>query len=493
MLVLLLAACTANLDDSAPIDSGMAPRCQPRPSLGAPASVGPRTLDEPTWTATGDQLVVSSPRFADLDGQGPLDITFGRGTEDGGPDLLHGVGGAVALDGSDGTPLWDVDARQQVFATAALVDLSADGRVDAVYGGRHNELFAVNGATGDVLWRSALEVEAAREAGLYNNYSPVVVHDVDGDGVVDLLVANGGDSTQPPASSNRPPAQLLLVSGADGSILRRATVPDLGETYMSPIVVDDAVIFGTGGETRPGSLWRAPLAAVEAEDLSGAVALATGSAKGFIAPPSRAPWQLDGCDQVVASSFEGHLLALDRDGQELWRVSSPGHETYTTPVLGYFDDDEVPDVFATFQAGTWPAYSSSRSLAVSGADGTVLWEATGGAGTTSGNVVADLNGDGLDEVIYGVTGPGAGGLAATLFVFDPVARSSTAVAQLDTALVASPLLGDADMDGDLELVVVATDLASDNPDWAALLYDTDWPAEGLRWGAYLGTDGDGAL
>jgi len=55
-------------------------------------------------------------------------------------------------------------------------------------------------------------------------------------------------------------ARIILFSGRTGQILQEVGVPDHQESYYSPQVYTlpdgtDMVLFGTGGETHPGSLW----------------------------------------------------------------------------------------------------------------------------------------------------------------------------------------------------------------------------------------------
>ena len=55
-----------------------------------------------------------------------------------------------------------------------------------------------------------------------------------------------------------------MFSGKTGAVLQWVGVPDKRESYYSPQVytqLDGAavVLFGTGGETHPGSLWRISL------------------------------------------------------------------------------------------------------------------------------------------------------------------------------------------------------------------------------------------
>lgn len=51
-----------------------------------------------------------------------------------------------------------------------------------------------------------------------------------------------------------------MFSGRTGHIIRKVGVPDYRESYYSPQLYTlsdgtDIVLYGTGGETHPGSLW----------------------------------------------------------------------------------------------------------------------------------------------------------------------------------------------------------------------------------------------
>ena len=65
------------------------------------------------------------------------------------------------------------------------------------------------------------------------------------------------------------------MSGKTGEILHKLWSPDGQETYMSPILIDSAtandpfILFGTGGETLPGSFWKISLSSLIAEDKNG--------------------------------------------------------------------------------------------------------------------------------------------------------------------------------------------------------------------------------
>lgn len=55
--------------------------------------------------------------------------------------------------------------------------------------------------------------------------------------------------------------RILIISGKTGTVLRWTGLPDHRESYYSPQLLtqvdgSQVLLFGTGGETHNGSLWR---------------------------------------------------------------------------------------------------------------------------------------------------------------------------------------------------------------------------------------------
>ena len=161
----------------------------------------------------------------------------------------------MALDGADGgRSLARRRPTTQLYSSPVFLDVTGDGVKDVFVGGRMETFLAVDGASGDVLWRFEDTRGPLPEYYFYNFYTPVVIADQTGDGIPDLLVANGGgDGIRP--GEPRPPGHLAVLNAADGTIVAFAVMPDTQETYMSPILLPDdgpsspTILFGTGGET----------------------------------------------------------------------------------------------------------------------------------------------------------------------------------------------------------------------------------------------------
>jgi outer membrane protein assembly factor BamB len=90
----------------------------------------------------------SSPRAADLNGDGVLDIIMGAGKN----EYEHSDQGILAFDGNTGELIWQQEAGDQVFGSATFLDINGDGVQDVFIGGRSNQLRALDGKTGEVIW-----------------------------------------------------------------------------------------------------------------------------------------------------------------------------------------------------------------------------------------------------------------------------------------------------------------------------------------------------
>jgi outer membrane protein assembly factor BamB len=487
-LGVLAAACGGRSDERAtPSDS----RC------GAPRDLA--ALPDPTFVYSQPWPAIDyfSPRAADLDGDGELEIVTSGGSES--PPL----GELVALDGPSGEALWRVEVDEQLYASPVFLDVTGDGVKDVFTGGRDEAFIAVDGASGALLWRFADPRGPFPEYYFYNFYTAVLIDDLSGDQIPELLVSNGGSDGIREPGAPRPPGHLIVIDAKTGALLAAAHNPDLEETYMSPLVVPDAgtssptILFGTGGETRSGGLWKTTLADVLAGNIDSAKMLVETVGKGVIAPPALG--DVDGDDRldVIVATFDGRLIALSgADDSVLWELVFEGTETFSTPTLGFFDGDDLPDVFGVFLHGVFPVYDRVTRVLVSGRDGSVLWQGEGGTFTMAGDIAIDLDGDETDEVVYSSSDFNAEpSLEHTLHLVDTRGSSER---QWGPALgyrsPSSSWVGDLDADGCLDLVV-ATDTPNDQGGHAAVArYRVAAPVpKRISWGGYLGTNFDSTL
>ncbi len=448
----------------------------------------------------------SSPRMADLNGDGILDVIMGAGRE----EFTRCDTAVVALDGKDGALLWKVTARDQIFGSATLLDITGDSIKDVFIGGRSAELIAINGASGEVLWRflSDDNVATVRKKGWYNFYNPQAVPDVSGDNIPDLLVSNGGDVLAEPYDTNRAAGHLALIDGSNGQVIKRAVMPDSNEIYMSIVVADldhdDQldIIFGTGGETTPGYLYRGTFDQVLDEDLSSAKVLAAGGAKGFIAPPVLADLTDDGIYDIICNSVDGRMMAFNGENNEvIWGGQIPRTEVYSSLAVGDITRDSVPDFFGNYAIGIWPDLEGTRPLLVDGKRGKLLYIDSIGFYQMSSGVVADFNTDGhIDALIsanfFKPNALGEKTIHNSLLVYDFQNQGKYAISspEVGSNVASTPWIGDMDGDGFFDIVyclMTTPDKVYTYDGFKVIRLKTKFKYTANHWGAYMGNNYDG--
>lgn len=452
------------------------------------------------WTTHVDTVrTMSSPHGADLTTDGTIDFVVG--TETTNLTRHHGV---VAMDGTDGSVLWEVTTKAEIFGSAAFTDVTGDLVPDVFIGGRNAEFYGIDGATGSVLWEFfpyGPPINPA-DSGWYNFYSAQIIPDQNSDLVNDILVANGGDNSLAPWDSVRPPGHLMVLDGVTGAILAKAVVPDSAETYCSPVVSDLYgtgtlyVVFGTGGETFGGSMWVAELSEVMAEDLTGAVEIANTLDKGYIAPASIGDLTGDGKLDIVIQAYDGTISLVDGSGfTPVWSVPFAGTESSAEPVIGNFTGDITPDVFGVLYQGVAPSFFDYYQVMIDGATGNVVFQdSIGDMHFVSANAY-DTNGDGRDEALITVTHFGFTH-ELQLIDFQNSTTSSVWGPEPGTNLACTPWIGDADGNDTLDMVYVkrsdpGSPMAWEGIDVTMLGLGLPIPNAGIAWGSYLGTLGDG--
>jgi len=455
-----------------------------------------------SWSHFTDSIVTfSSPRLADLNADGVMDVVMGGGVD--GVPTNYGV---IAIDGDSGHTLWNVGSQDEMFSCPIFQDVTGDGNPDVFIGGRNAEFKAINGLTGAQLWEffptSSL---VPSDSGWYNFYTPQWVPDQNGDGYMDILVANGGDHSKLPHQTQRDPGFMMILDAATGNILAKAVTPDSGETYLSPIVVDfygdgtKMIVFGTGGEHIGGHLYIDSLSNLMNNDLSGATTLMTGANTGFVAPPALGDFTLDSIPDLVALSFSGVATAFDgSDFSTIWTKTFPGKESSTTPVIGNFTGGFESDVFLTLNRGLTPTYFDHYQYMLDGASGNIVFKDSIGDLEFAPPVANDFDLNGRDELFFSVNIKVGAGYRNEFRIVDFTNNftSNFMGFYTGTNLTSSPWIGDMDGDGSLEIINVRRK-ANIVPIAAIGIFvqriNTFFsePATGIAWGHYMGTNSDG--
>ena len=454
------------------------------------------------WSSFTDFVpTFSSPRSTDLNGDGISDIIIGAGT-----DSTFSNNGILAIDGSDGSTLWNTPSYDEVFSSAIFSDINNDNVPDVFIGGRNSQFYALNGVDGSVIWEAfpqGLGLNPA-DSGWYNFYSGQFIPDQNSDMVKDILVANGGDHNANPWDP-RPTGHLMVLSGATGAVLAMAPMPDSNEIYCSPVIADIQnngnlqIVFGTGGENHAGSMWIAALSDLMNNSLINASELATNSTKGFVAPASLADFNNNGYLDIIVQSYAGTIMRFDGISlAQKWSVTIANSESSAAPVIGNFTGgDLTPDIFAVCNQGVAPSFFDHYQVMIDGETGNIVWmDSISDLHFASANAF-DINNDGRDEVLISVNNISSyfeHELLLIDFQNDTVSSITSAIGGVN--LASTPLVTDLDNDGFID-IIYAYRADSINPSsWNGIYVNRlntsfSIPNSGIAWGAYMGNNYNG--
>jgi outer membrane protein assembly factor BamB len=450
----------------------------------------------------------SSPRAVDLNQDGIKDLVIGCSKK----EFQKSDTGIIAINGATGNILWKVPARDQIFGSAGFLDINRDGVPDVIIGGRAAELKALNGKDGKVLWAFFPKGNSMqpRKKGWFNFYNPQIIPDQNNDGLDDILVTNGGDILALPYDPHRPAGTILVINSSNGKILAQVKVPDGKETYMSLVISrisnedkDLTIIFGTGGETIGGNLYRTTLKDVMRQDISGATVLYRSRNKGFIAPPVLCDLNRDGYLDIADNAVEGKTIAIDgKTNKILWENGLENTEVYGSLGVGYFNNDSIPDLFTTYTKGEWPKLNESQQIMLNGKTGEIEFSDSLGILQTTSPVIADFNNDGYDDglmdINFTVVEKQIFSFYHNMLVVYDFHNQSTYLLTTDLPginLSSTIWTGDLDNDGKLDVVYCyLTDTRKETSmngfKMVRLSLDVEIKKP-VKWGSYMGSNYDG--
>jgi len=468
----------------------------------------------PSFTAlfpavTGELMTTSSPAFADLDGDGVSDIVFGSGVDrirpagrrlqfTGEPAVS---GEVIAVSGATNRVLWKVPNPRDAFTTPRFALLNTDRVPDVLMGGREGVLTAYDGTNGKVLWR-LLGEDVVSTPFPYYFLTAAVVDDMNGDGVQDIVDAYGGNDTRVPKEP-RGPGYLIVISGAVHEVLATQMLADSTETYASPVVYRRRdgtawVVFGTGGESLGGAEYRAPLASIMDGTFSKRVErLVAPGTTGVIAPPTVVDLNADGEADIIVSTFDGRLVAVDgATGKALWQHEDVREQSYHSAAVVRLGGGRL-GLFLSRGIGAFPKYVGTVHRLYDAADGRVLYEYRDLNYPAGAPIAVDLTGDGVDEPVFFTTRyPMAQG--ARIHILH-VPSQKLVMHDVPTNLWSTPAVADLRRTGKLELVALSWltgtqggTVAHPDLSWQLLRLDLSAKTPPARsWAGYMGTATDG--
>jgi len=270
---------------------------------------------------------------------------------------------------------------------ATMDDIDEDGLSDVVvgsaWGGRL--VRAISGKTGDEIWTH--DTHEYGDGGWV--YQIDVRYDYNNDGSVDVLAAVGDDA------NGTGPMRVYCLNGLSGVSIWECP---LGGTGFAVIGVED--FTGDGQADVVAGASNADESAGRAFGINGA----TGGIEWQFDANGTSVWALaqtgdisgDGFKDVLVGDFSlgsGYVYGVEtKEGAAEFGVSGFG-TIVGFAILGDVNDDGFPDVV--------PAHAGSLIQAVSGLNGDILWTQAPADKPFNAAMIADVTGDGLDDVLVG--------------------------------------------------------------------------------------------
>ncbi len=390
------------------------------------------------WPRTGAPVIVASPVFADLDHDGRQEVVIAR----------RGFGNVEVLR-SDGSmapgwpPVWGgIDSP----TTPSVGDIDGDGEAEIVVASRSDAMVTAWHKNGTLV--AGFPRYAGKPGARDFIWGAATLANLDGDPALEIitLAASGTMSIMKGNGTDLPGWPQLLSPNIQSS----AAVGDLdGDGRVEIVVRQSSAIYvlRPDGSIPPG--WPRP------------VNVAGG------ASPVLCDLDGDGTLEIIDAGLKGGVGVFDRSG--ILKVWAPlaGSFGYSSLSVGDLYGDGRKEIFIGDDSGVIQGLDALGGSLPG-------WPVVTRGDVNGAPLIADLDGDGLQEVI-------AASADGTLRAWHRDG-SPALVAIAGSGLDGSPAVGDLDGDGDVELIgatvggdVVALDLpgsySPDRSDWPMFQHD----------------------
>jgi len=373
--------------------------------LATAAWAGPSVLWQQKINGYADK-----PAAADLNGDHRLELLIGTDR-----------GYMMALSGGNGNLLWELDTSglESFLGNPLIGDVDLDGRAEVIFlGSKLGAAYCINGEDASVLWQKAGlgggVTGSAALAAINAGESMSVVY-VERDNLRCLNALDGelrwswpvpgtSDGSVTIADLDGQLGKEILVGTNDGKLLCLSAGPagpaikwstDVRGRTVKPAMIADADRDGRLEIYLPGN------AGITRLDSNGNIQWRwSPKAKGVSSSCAIYDVTGDGKPEIAVSGSDGSLYAVSTAGKTVWSypiVSDKMFIPASTPAIADFSGDRAGDLIVVS-----PQSSDPKVHAVNGKTGKALWTWPMPWFSQGCPLIADLDSDGMIDVVYPV-------------------------------------------------------------------------------------------
>lgn len=403
------------------------------------------------WTDP-DTVNPSQPFVATTPMIAPMADTNGDGVindQDNAHIIVMGVGQDVnVIDAVTGQLRWSYGGLYHV-QQPAVVDLGRDGKPEVLVIDAQGHLLAID-MLGQLIWQSAVPVGV----GMTHTAPVIQPEDLDRDGRVEVVVGP------------------MIFNGDTGALIN--TLP--GQYFRGRVTLGDVDFDGITEVILAEGIYDPFTSALE-------VAL---PAPGTFALNQDALVQADlDPEPEVARIGGGQITIYDQDGSVLTGFAGAGYYSswFGAPCAGDINGDGLTDIISVTNTAPGTGAGSLRVVATDVSGNNHFFQAWSSHLAWNSCAIADLNGDGLDEIL--LSGDGLRIFSNDPALLTPLAFEDTTImpGQFD-ADNAYPTVADLDHDGASEIVAVWPRGTQNNGRFEVVIYEhaqDGWQDLGPSW------------
>jgi outer membrane protein assembly factor BamB len=355
------------------------------------------------WTFTAPDGIFGSPAAADLDGDGYMEIVIPVEKREGAEaDTLFVLR-------HDGPLLCSFESRCGIHISLSLADLDGNGVVDIVFGTNRGEVYALNGKDGSEIWSIDKGVSSFRSSPLIydidsdNNKEVIIgsdnsiLYSIDGEsGIVEWEYDSDGAITSSPALVDfAVGGSPEILFGTDNGTVY---VLDMEGEFVDLVDLESPIIYSTPADMGNGF-------AIGTKDGKMHI-ISKGSKKSFNTGTSisGSPSYVDdylvfgtSLEEIIhgvyAKNDENSIYCIDKKGTLRWSVATGGWSVFSSPALADIDRDGVIEVVVGSREG--------RLYVLNLRTGRTEWTYFDGTGIYASPIIADVDNDDNAEIVLG--------------------------------------------------------------------------------------------